>query len=715
MPTDSMAQRLLPHLRRVARARDAETGDAQLLGEFVASHDGDAFAALVRRHGPMVLGVCRRVIGDPHLAEDAFQATFLVLARRAAVVRPRHLVGHWLYGVAYRTALKARGSAARRKAKEKQVDAMPQPPISPDEAWADLQPVLDAELARLPDKYRIPVVLCDLEGRPQREVARELRLPPATLANRLAAARRLLAKRLTDRGVALSGGAIAAALGWHAATSAVSPALVGTTVRAACAAASGTAIGLPAPVVELSEGVMRMFVLKELKAIAASAATCLVLLAGLGFVAGPSLRANPEQKPATPPQKTGSARAAAAATDSEDAVFLRRISLDLRGMLPTTLEMHYFLNDKDTKKRSKVQDWMVQEHGKQPATAMCASCHQAPWNHPETSPSVKGFFDDPDPHSEWVRDHLKQYRGSHGNYIKQVIGLSTKEDDHDTARAKVAVEQSRAAVNAAQATLHVAEAEAKRGRDNVDELRGKVEQAKANLAAAQAQLKLAEAQAAQADDVARLKGYRLRLSNLLTQDQIAKGLDRLLVEQWESALGVKTPNDLDFFRRVSLDLRGFPPTKVEENYFLEDKDPKKREKLLALMAGKSKGTSAREKFVDELLSDPAVQARWVQLWKERIAKESQMAALEAWVRKPGDRLDRLLSELLSSKKTDEQIVEALFLATLARFPTATERKLILDGVKSQPDRTAAWQGVVRALAATDEAKAHAESLSKRAK
>src|SRR5262249_10526167 len=220
MPTNPTALRLLPHLRRVALARDTETGDAQLLGEFVASGDEAAFAAIVRRHGPMVLGVCRRVVGDPHLAEDAFQATFLVLARRAAVVRPRHLVGHWLYGVAYRTALKARTSAMRLKAKEKQVDAIPHRPGRPDEAGADRQPVRATGLARLPDKYRIPIVLCDLNGRPQREVARELRLPPATLANRLAVARRLLAKRLTARGVALSGGAVAAALGWHAATSA---------------------------------------------------------------------------------------------------------------------------------------------------------------------------------------------------------------------------------------------------------------------------------------------------------------------------------------------------------------------------------------------------------------------------------------------------------------------------------------------------------------
>src|SRR5262245_31182212 len=328
MPTHSTAQRLLPHLRRVALGRDTEVGDGQLLGQFVVARDGDAFAALVRRHGPMVLGVCRRVVSDVHLAEDAFQATFLVLARRAATVRPRHLVGHWLYGVAYRTALKARSSSARRNAKEKQVDAMPHPPVSPPDAWADLQPVLDAELARLPEKYRVPVVLCDLGGRPQRDVARELGLPPATLANRLAAARRLLAKRLTERGVALSAGAVAAALGWHAATSAVPPGLSAAVVKAACAAAAGAPVGLPVPVVQLSEGVMRMFVLAKLKAVAAGVATCLLLLAGLGLFAAPTLRAGPDDKPgksANPPANTDPDRARV----PDDLVFLRRMSLDL--------------------------------------------------------------------------------------------------------------------------------------------------------------------------------------------------------------------------------------------------------------------------------------------------------------------------------------------------------------------------------------------------
>src|SRR5258708_6869306 len=122
------ASRLLPALRRVVLVRGtAERTDGQLLSAFIAERDGDAFAALVRRHGPMVLGVARRVIGEPHTADDAFQAVFLVLARRASAVRPREQVGNWLYGVAYRRAMKARAVLARRRSREKQVEIMPEP------------------------------------------------------------------------------------------------------------------------------------------------------------------------------------------------------------------------------------------------------------------------------------------------------------------------------------------------------------------------------------------------------------------------------------------------------------------------------------------------------------------------------------------------------------------------------------------------------------
>ena len=139
-----------------------------------------------------------------------FRRRFWCWPAARASVRPREQVGNWLYGVAYRTALKARMVLARRRSREKQVDVMPEPTAPAAIAaadWSDLQVVIDEELAKLPDKLRLPVILCDLEGRPQREVAKHLNVAPATLATRLASARRTLAQRLTRRGVVLSGGA----------------------------------------------------------------------------------------------------------------------------------------------------------------------------------------------------------------------------------------------------------------------------------------------------------------------------------------------------------------------------------------------------------------------------------------------------------------------------------------------------------------------------
>src|SRR5258708_2093044 len=193
------------HLSGVARLRGPdETSDGQLLERFICRREEAAFEALVLRHGPMVLGVCRRVLRHVHDAEDAFQATFLVLARKAAGIRRRELLGNWLYGTAYRAALEAQ--AARQRTRETQVSAMPEPEVFDDAAdWRELRPILDRELNRLPDKYRVAIVLCDLEGGTRRDVARQLDIPEGTLSGRLTTARRLLAKRLARFGPALSG------------------------------------------------------------------------------------------------------------------------------------------------------------------------------------------------------------------------------------------------------------------------------------------------------------------------------------------------------------------------------------------------------------------------------------------------------------------------------------------------------------------------------
>src|SRR5262249_15064570 len=154
---------VLRHLRRLIgpRCADPQT-DGQLLQRFVVERDDAAFTELVRRHGPMVLGVCRRVIGDQHDADDAFQATFLVLTRNARALNQLGWLGNWLYTVAYRLAWRTRATAARRRAQERQVEDMPEPTVA-DQAWRELHPLLDSEVNRLPAKYRAPVVLCYLE------------------------------------------------------------------------------------------------------------------------------------------------------------------------------------------------------------------------------------------------------------------------------------------------------------------------------------------------------------------------------------------------------------------------------------------------------------------------------------------------------------------------------------------------------------------------
>jgi RNA polymerase sigma factor (sigma-70 family) len=257
--------------------------DADLLGAFVRSRDPAAFEALVRRHGPMVLGVCRRILGH-HDAEDAFQATFLVLARRAAAVVPRERLASWLYGVAYRTALEGRRMAARRRAREAPLAESVQPTVDSGPTTADLSALLDRELSRLPDRLRLPVVLCDLEGRTRRQVARQLGIPDGTLSNRLATARRLLAKRLASRGVSLPAAGLAVFL-VRDGTSSVSGSLLTATVRAATVhpVASAAVSALTREV----EKAMFLTKLKVLTTVVVAAA----LVAGAGVWGGGGLTA----------------------------------------------------------------------------------------------------------------------------------------------------------------------------------------------------------------------------------------------------------------------------------------------------------------------------------------------------------------------------------------------------------------------------------------
>lgn len=259
-------------LEETAFPHEAAT-DAQLLSAFIGRRDMDAFTLLTRRHGPMVLGVCRRVLRHQQDAEDAFQATFVVLARRAESIQPRERVANWLYGVAYRTSLKASASVRKRRSREHQVTSFPEPAaVEAEPIWHDLQTLLDRELASLPDKYRVPIVLCDLEGQSYQQAARQLGWPEGTLSGRLARGRRKLKERLTRRGLVLSGASLAVLLSRQQVLAQVPAPLLASTAQATeTVLSAGPARGelISSDVMNLAQGVIKsMSVMKSKLALA---------------------------------------------------------------------------------------------------------------------------------------------------------------------------------------------------------------------------------------------------------------------------------------------------------------------------------------------------------------------------------------------------------------------------------------------------------------
>jgi RNA polymerase sigma factor (sigma-70 family) len=748
------ASRLFPSLRRVVVLRDsADRPDADLLGAFVRDRDADAFAVLVRRHGPMVLGVCRRVVGDVHAADDAFQAVFLVLARRAAAVRPRAAVGSWLYGVAYRTAVKARAVRAKRHARFKQVDAMPEPPARPPaDPWTDLRPVIDEELARLPDKYRLPVVLCDLEGRPQRVVAKHLGVAPATLAGRLAQARRTLAARLTRRGVALSGGAVATLLTERAAAGVViGPALADGVVRAAEAvAAGGVASGfVSAHAVNLCEGVMRMMLLSKLKAVGAGALTVLVLSGGLGY--GPGLvRAGDESN-----TSTGSRPGLA---QPDDAAFLDRLSTELRGDRATPVEHGYFAADPDGAKRKKVVAWFLAD----PAV----KDYQAA-KHGADGRVIVGVAFTPDG---------KRLAANDADGTVRVWDLNTNVIDGWTGKLLLGDAVNSNAGVAGSITLNERNFDATTGRAVVDydadgrpdvliaghpDTKDAVTRGPNYLKRVQgdppaadrhgflsyslipgpgavnpAALGWVEVQYDEPDvnqpfayyDPAQPgdnppKRYGLRV-------RPADNANTPLFETTYRRVRLHTPDtDEAFLERAVKAARGTAPSEVEKRYFAEDKDPDKRAKLLDLLL---KDPAVAKKLGDDwkktMLAPPAspVWAYEARVGERLTLNSTARLAFSpdgrtlAWEAQPRltyrlrltnpaapaepDKFGKLVDELLAANRTDEQVLEAVTLAAAGRLPTDPEKRLVLAAIGKAADKKAAWVEVAKALAPAEEKK-----------
>jgi RNA polymerase sigma factor (sigma-70 family) len=288
---------LLHYLRGFVRRGGFDETDRQLLQRFAVRHDEAAFAALVERHGGLVWGACRRLLRHEQDAEDAFQTAFLVLARKAGTISWRDDVGNWLYAVTLRVARRAQARALRRRLREQEAAAMPAREASDEAGRAELAAVVDEEVGRLPDKYRRPVVLCCLQGKTYGEAARLLGWPEGTVSGRLARARELLQRRLTRRGLAVSGAALAALLAPEAGSAGAPAALVSRTITASLAFAAGRG-EVAGPAAALAEGVLQTMSLTRLK----TSVLILLALAVVGTGIGVFVYADQPDAPAPPPR-----------------------------------------------------------------------------------------------------------------------------------------------------------------------------------------------------------------------------------------------------------------------------------------------------------------------------------------------------------------------------------------------------------------------------
>jgi RNA polymerase sigma factor (sigma-70 family) len=302
MPQEPFAA-VLDHLRKIyARQKLRGLSDAELLQQFLAERDEASFAALVHRHGSSVMGVCQRVLGDVHEAEDAFQATFMVLVRRAASVRREAPLSNWLCGVAQRVALNARARAAARQRRQRELTDMPRPEPLDEPTWQELRPVLDEEISRLPKKLRAAIVLCYFEGKSYEQAGKELGWPKSTLASRLARARDLLRQRLVQRGITLTAGALTTSLAEKTGGAAVGAMLAIKTAKAAAGLAAGKTVAetvLSAQALALAEEAMKGMLAINAKLIVMVLAIG-VTVGGMG-VAGYRGAASLDPAEATPP------------------------------------------------------------------------------------------------------------------------------------------------------------------------------------------------------------------------------------------------------------------------------------------------------------------------------------------------------------------------------------------------------------------------------
>jgi RNA polymerase sigma-70 factor (ECF subfamily) len=351
-------QSIMANLKHEALARRDDLTDEALIERVVARKDPAAFEVLVRRHGPMVMGVCRRALRNLHDAEDAFQATFLILFRKAHSIRKTSRLASWLYGVAHRTALKANTARRIMRNREALSDPMPEAPVAASGGQLqDLEQLLDEEIARLPQIYRLPIVLCDLEGMSGKEAARQLGWPEGTVSGRLTRGRNLLRNRLGHCGLVAPMGGLIAVLTRHASAASVPTPLLTSTIQGATLLASGkAAVGevFSAKVAALTKGVLKSMLLSKLTG----------SVVALGLAAAGATAVNHLSKPSAMPTQVAVAKLAqvngGVVVDQEDGTPERAAKIAAENFAPPS-SAHVISPDELEKRVSEVMSRSASE------------------------------------------------------------------------------------------------------------------------------------------------------------------------------------------------------------------------------------------------------------------------------------------------------------------------------------------------------------------
>ncbi|MGL6073769.1 MAG: sigma-70 family RNA polymerase sigma factor [Fimbriiglobus sp.] len=713
--------------------RERECTDTELLSAFVQSCSQVAFAELVRRHGPMVMGVCRRIVPDCHVAEDAFQAAFLVLARRAASVKPTETLGGWLYATATRTSWKARAKYLRLRSREQNVDPFPERAIS-DAIHDDTAKILDEELSALPERWRVPLLLCDLQGMPQRQVAGQLGIAVSSLAGRLGTARKRLADKLTARGVTLSGFTLTAAIAPQTSQQ--------LAAAAAILAAGGVPVGIATTsALQLSEGIMPMLFATKMKVtVVVLVATAMITL-GFGSTILPILVAAGDPPAAAVKPAIG--------PNLSDEDFLKRMCLDLRGTPATTAELGYFLADKDGNKRKKVVEWLTNprpdrvsflphQHGAElkkdsakkpesgeyriqpPDVIRYTISAKNPVTKTRVPETIKLSGDWP------IRVDGTMYLEEWGN--PKVGGMTIPE-------AEKAIVESFKERGLMDVSVRLESQESpldgyftirKIGLNEQNHLGNYLAK---NVTVIDA-IGLVSKSGSKLDDISSVyierrekigetclvlpvdwvgitrhgetrTNYQMRGGDILHIRCKIEPLFIKLYHQHEysgyncndchsgfaksaSFQELHTPNidisrilDERFLQSICQEARGSAATRIEEEYFIADRDP-----------------ARRAKFVEFLLLDPAIFKKVGPGWRETV------------LRKPGESVTgqikqpALLDQILDGKRSPEAVADLVFVSCVGRLPTESERALTLAQVAKSTDPKKAWREVQTTLLQT---------------